>query len=201
MLTGSNTRSDRAQETDAEAEDPVGSPSQRATADREPESLPAQGRLGKVLLSLSAAGAPLIWLLVRRAGRRGGLAVSAGCGVLLIRDMTMVADGAPARLRTLPRILLLVEAATSAAATVAGLWAWVCRPFLVKPFEAGGVESIRPGAQQPGWHTALQRSRRVARAAESAALATFLLHTVRFAIYLGPDHGRRPPALADPDPQ
>lgn len=172
----------------------------QTTADRQPASLPAQGRLGTVLLSLSAAGVPLIWLLLRRAGRRGGLAVSAGCGALLIRDLSMVVDGAPARLRTLPRILLLLETAMSAAATVAGLWVAGRAQLLGTPPEPESVESISTGsiARQPDRRTLMPRHRRVARTAQCAALATFVLHTVRFAIYLGPDHGLRRRA-ADPD--
>ena len=166
---------------------------QRTTGDRQPASLPAQGRLGTVLLSLSAAGVPLIWLLLRCAGRRGRLAVSAGCGALLIRDLSMLAGGAPARLRMLPRILLLLETAISAAATVAGLLVAVPKPLLGTRSEPDGVEGIESGsiAQQSDRCTAMPHRRRAARTAECAALATFVLHTVRFAIYLGPDHGLR----------
>ncbi len=178
-------------------------PPQQTTAERQPASLPAQGRLGTVLLSLSAAGVPLIWLLLRRAGRRGSLAVSAGCGALLIRDLSMVADGAPARLRPLPRILLLLEAAISTAATIAGLWVAVPNPLLGTPAEPDGVEGIASGsiAQESDRCTAMPHNRRAARTAECAALATFVLHTARFAIYLRADHGLRRQAADPTEPQ
>jgi hypothetical protein len=92
--------------------------------------VPGGERLGAVLLGLSAIGLPLGWLALRRLGRWGGLLVEAGCGVLFARDLAMTATGAPARLRPLPRILLLLETVTSGTAGLAGLWGWVRQPFL-----------------------------------------------------------------------
>ena len=63
-----------------------------------------QGRLGTVLLSSSVMGVPLVLFVLRRLGRWGGLLVEAGCGLLFVRDVTMTAAGAPARLRPLPRL-------------------------------------------------------------------------------------------------
>ena len=74
--------------------------------------------LGPLLLSLSAAGTPLVIIVLQRFGRPGGLAVTAGCGVLLARDAAMTVTGTPARL------LLLAEVATSGTAVCSGLRAW-----------------------------------------------------------------------------
>ena len=80
-----------------------------------------QGRLGMVLLSSSVMGVPLVLFVLRRLGRWGGLLVEAGCGLLFVRDVTMTAAGAPARLRPLPRLLLLVEVVVAGVAT-----SWAC---------------------------------------------------------------------------
>jgi hypothetical protein len=151
------------------------------------EAVPGQGWAGKLLLAASVAGIPLVFFVLRRSGRWGGLMVEAGCGALFARDLTMTATGAPAKLRPLPRLLLLVEVITSGTATVAGSWAWVWRPF------AGSAA----GQQGPGTRAdqrraqAGRRGQTVIRVATVAAAVTFALHTAREAIYLSPDHGRR----------
>jgi len=94
-------------------------------ADGRQGSLAGQGWVGKVLLSFSVAGPPLVLLLKRRLGRWSGLLVEAGSGVLFVRDVTMAATGVPAKLRPLPRFLLFVEVVSSGVATFAGLGAWV----------------------------------------------------------------------------
>jgi len=135
-----------------------------------------QRPLGKLLMALSLAGAPIILFVLRRFGRFGGPVVVAGCGTLFVRDLTMVTSGVPDRLRTVPRLLLLAEASVSATATLAGLWAWIVMPLF--------GERERPHG-------------RVVRVATTASVATLVLHAVRFAIYLSPGQGRRenrPPA-------
>lgn len=122
---------------------------------------PVPSWLGRLLLSLSAAGVPLVLILPRRFGRRGGLVVTAAGGVLLTRDAALTVSGAPARLRPLPRLLLFAEDAAAGMSVAAGLWAW-------------GWARQRPGRAQ---------------VAAGAAAATLTLHTVRFAIYLSPGHG------------
>jgi hypothetical protein len=164
------------------------------TADGRQGSLAGQGWVGKVLLSFSVAGLPLVLLLKRQLGRWGGLLVEAGCGVLFVRDVTMAATGVPAKLQPLPRFLLFVEVVSSGMATFAGLGAWVWGPFVRHEAEreaghdspAGpGVRGPRPGpAAMPGGLAA-------GRAATAAAAATFVVHAAREAIYLSPGHGRR----------
>jgi len=97
----------------------------RVAESSRPASRAGQGWLGKVLLVFSLAGLPLTLFLLRRVGRRGGLLVDAGCGVLFVRDVTMIATGTPAKLRVLPRVLLFVEVATSGLASFSGLLACV----------------------------------------------------------------------------
>ncbi len=114
-------------------------PSQHAvTGGMSPESLPGRGWLG-MLLAFSVAGPALVVFLPRRLGRWGGLVVAAGCGVLVVRDATMVATGVPARLRPVPRRFLVVELATFRVATSAGPWAWVRRPSIGKTAAVEGT--------------------------------------------------------------
>lgn len=131
----------------------------------------AAGLLGAAALGMVAA--PLV---PRRYGRRGGFGVLGGVSVLLARDTQMVLTGTPARLKMLPRVLLYFELASAATATFLGLVTWL-RP-------AGRVraqgESSRPVANSI-----------LNFAASSIAALTFLLHTLRQAIYLAPGQGRR----------
>lgn len=142
-------------------------------------SMAGDGRLGKVLLALSLAGGPIIPVVLRRFGRWGGAVVVAGCGTLLVRDVTMVVTGVPARLKPLPRLLLFAEVATSATATIAGLWVWVVEPFL--------GERVPDDSDA---HWAGGRRGRGHRLATAASVATLRLDSARFAIYLGPGQGR-----------
>ncbi len=157
--------------------------------------LPGQGWAGKVLLSLSVAGLPLVLFALRRSGRRGGLLVEAGCGVLFARDLTMAATGMPAKLRPVPRLLLLAEVGVSGVATLAGLPAWVRRSLPQTPPPAPPSRRRAPGAAhraRPGGEAAAAARRQAAvRVATVAAATTFALHTAREAIYLSPGHGRR----------
>jgi hypothetical protein len=63
-------------------------------------------------------GLPLTQLAIRRFGLRGVLVVEAACGGLLVRDVAMIAAGAPSRLRRGPATLLRLEAAAAAAAVL-----------------------------------------------------------------------------------
>ena len=161
------------------------------TGDSRPHSLAGQGWPGNVLLTCSAAGLPLVWWLLRRPRRWGGLAVAAGCGVLFVRDVTLVAAGAPARLRPLPRLLLFVEVGVAGVAAFAGLWASALKPIPRRQPAGEGVDSIAiaHAEWQDRRSTALRQALQVPRAATAAALATFVLHTAREAIYLSPGHG------------
>jgi hypothetical protein len=139
------------------------------------DSNTGHGWLGKVLLALSLAGGPIILFVLRKFGRSGGPAVAAGCATLFVRDLTMMTSGVPDRLRPLPRLLLFAEIATSATATMAGLWTWV-----VEPLRHGEPDDDRSG------------DGRGARLATGASVVTLALHSVRFAIYLSPGQGRVP---------
>jgi hypothetical protein len=132
-----------------------------------------QGLFGKLLLMLSLAGAPIILFVLRRFGRFGGPVVVAGCGTLFVRDLTMVTSGVPDRLTPVPRLLLFAEVSVSATATLTGLWAWIVMPLF--------GERERPYG-------------RVVPVATTASVATLVLHTVRFAIYLSPGQGRITPS-------
>jgi hypothetical protein len=129
--------------------------------------------IGRAVLALSAMGFPLTQLAIRRLGSRGALVAEAACAGLLIRDATMLAAGAPSRLRRGPAILLWLEAGAGAAAVLTGL-----RPLL--------DAAARERAVQP-------RPDRLEAVRRAAVGALFGLHTVRFGIYLQPDRGLRQP--------
>lgn len=122
--------------------------------------------LAIVALGLSACGFPLTELVIRRWGARGAVVVEAVCVGLVIRDTAMIATGVPGRLRRSVAMLLWLELGAGVVAALAGL---------------GPVLRTR-AASRP---VALEIARR-------AAVGTlFGLHTLRFAIYLRPDQGRR----------
>ena len=130
--------------------------------------------LGRVVLAASGAGFPLTQAAIRRFGAPGALAVEGISGGLLVRDAALLAAGAPRRLRRGPAILLGLETAVALAAVVAGL-----RPLL--------DTAARQHASEPHPGRA-ETIRRV-------TIGTlFGLHTLRFRIYLQPDHGLRRPA-------
>jgi hypothetical protein len=127
--------------------------------------------LGQLVLGLSGLGFPLAQLLMRRFGARGAIAVEAVCVGLLVRDVAMLASGAPSRLRRGPAILLWMETAIGAAAVLTGL------PPLLDVTARQQASAPRPTGSE-----ALRRT---------AIGALFGLHTLRFRIYLQPDHGLR----------
>ncbi|HEV7187038.1 MAG TPA: hypothetical protein VGN28_04015 [Blastococcus sp.] len=90
-----------------------------AAATPENQAGPERNRLGVALLVFSAAGLPLGRLAARRLGGWGDLLVESGCAMLFARDLTMTFGGAPARLRPLPRALLLLELVASGTAVPA----------------------------------------------------------------------------------
>ncbi len=128
-------------------------------------------RIGLVMLVLSGMGFPLTQLAIRRFGRRGALIVEAACTGLLVRDAAMLATGAPSRLRRGPAVLLWLEAAAGTAAVLTGL-----RPLVDAGARASDVQT------RPSIFEAVRRT---------AVGALFGLHTLRFRIYLQPDHGLR----------
>lgn len=134
--------------------------------------------IGAAVLGLSACGYPLTQFAVRRWGARGAVAAECACAGLAIRDACMIAGGAPGRLRAVPAALLRLELAAGMAASLAGLG-----PLL-------GARLAVPAA--PAAARAADRARR------AAVAALFAIHTVRFAIYLRPDQGRRAAARTSP---
>lgn len=117
----------------------------------------------RALWALSAAGYPICQYTLRRFGRTGSAVVESACLSLLARDATLLAHGTTKILRTGPATLLWCECAAAAVAAAATAY----------PLVEGGHPAVP------------SRSQRVALA------ALFLLHTVRFGIYLRPDQGRR----------
>lgn len=127
---------------------------------------------GAIVLGLSACGYPLTQLVVRRWGARGAAMAECVYAGLAIRDASMVAGGVPGRLRRVPAALLFVELGAGVVASLAGL-----PPLL---------------SAQPADQTASARTCAADRARQASVAVLFAIHTVRFAIYLCPDQGRRP---------
>ena len=127
---------------------------------------------GVIVVGLSACGYPLTQLVVRRWGVRGAAVAECVCAGLVIRDASMVAGGVPGRLRRVPAGLLFLELGAGVVTSLAGL------PPLpsAQPTDQAGSARIR----------AADNIRR------AAVPVLFAIHTVRFGIYLHPDHGRRP---------
>ncbi len=149
----------------------------RSTAAVLPVRQPSRGRLavnprvGWVVLGLSGVGFPLSQLAIRRLGARGALVVEAACAGLLARDTALLAMGAPSRLRRGPAALLWLETVAGAAAVLAG----------VRPVVSAEARERARGAHRDR-HEAIRRA---------AIGALFGLHTLRYRIYLRPDHGLR----------
>jgi hypothetical protein len=129
---------------------------------------------GWLVLGMSAAGYPLVDLMLRRGGRTGAVIAESVCVGLAVRDLVLVAGGAPRRLARIPADLLVLELAAATLAGTVGL-----RPVLARQ---------SAGAALPARAAAVQRA---------AGGALFLLHTIRFRIYLSPGHGRPRPRDLD----
>ena len=129
-------------------------------------------RLGQLVLGLSSAGFPLTQLAIRRLGRPGAIITEGVCVGLAVRDAALIATGAPRRLRRGPAFLLWLEliAAVMAAMTGARL-------------ASDPGASARAAAKKPDRMEAVRRA---------MVGLLFGLHTMRFRIYLQPDHGVRP---------
>ena len=128
-------------------------------------------RIGRSVLLLSSLGFPLTQLALRAFGRRGAILVEGVSMGLFVRDAAMIAGGAPDRLRRAPAALLWLEAAVAGAAALTGLG-----PILDEKARLAARDA------QPARFEGIRR----------AALGTlFGLHTMRFRIYLRPDHGLR----------
>ena len=128
-------------------------------------------RLGQVVLGLSGAGFPLTQLVIRRLGRPGTIITEGVCVGLAVRDAALIATGAPGRLRRGTAFLLWLELVAAIMAVVTGV-------RLVSDPEA----SARADAKKPDRAEAARRA---------MVGLLFGLHTMRFRIYLRPDHGLR----------
>jgi hypothetical protein len=128
-------------------------------------------RLGQVVLGLSSAGFPLTQLAIRRLGRPGAVITEGVCVGLAARDAALIATGAPGRLRRGPAFLLWLELVAAVMAAVTGA-------RLVSDPEA----SARADVSKPD---------RLEAARRAMVGLLFGLHTMRFRIYLRPDHGLR----------
>jgi hypothetical protein len=96
----------------------------------------------------------------------------------------MIVTGTPARLRPLPRVLLFTELATSSTAVAAGWRGWVCRPV-------NDSARTKTAATPATVHTRkLPNDSGAVRVRTIAAAATFVLHTVRQAIYVSAGYAR-----------
>ena len=127
---------------------------------------------GAIVLGLSACGYPLTQLAVRRWGVRGAAMAECVCAGLAIRDASMVAGGVPGRLRRVPAALLFLELGAGVVASLAGL-----PPLL---------------SAQPADRTASAGTSAAGCVRRAGVAVLFAIHTIRFAIYLRPDQGRRP---------
>jgi hypothetical protein len=134
--------------------------------------------IGQALLVLSGMGFPMSQAVLRRFGRGGAVVVEAVAVGLLARDVALVASGAPRLLRRGPAILLGLETGAAALAAAATL-----------PLLGSAVARERALATRPAPAEALRRF---------ALGLLFGLHTLRFRIYLGPDHGLRAAPFSTP---
>ena len=128
-------------------------------------------RLGQVVLGLSSAGFPLTQLAIRRLGRPGAMITEGVCVGLAVRDAALIATGAPGRLRRGPAFLLWLELVAAVIAAVAGA------RLTSDPGASARADTPKPDRME------------AARRAMVGLL--FGLHTMRFRIYVRPDHGLR----------
>ena len=128
-------------------------------------------RLGQVVLGLSSAGFPLTQLAIRRLGRPGAIITEGVCVGVAVRDAASIASGAPGRLRRGPAFLLWLELVAAVIAAVAGA------RLTSDPGASARADTPKPDRME------------AARRAMVGLL--FGLHTMRFRIYLRPDHGLR----------
>jgi hypothetical protein len=126
---------------------------------------------GGVALGLSAIGYPMTQRVISHWGRAGAVVVESVCAALLIRDAALASTGVTTRLRPIPAALLWVEIGAATASAVAGI-----RPVLDGRAAAA---SARPDPDR------MEHVRR------GSTAALFVVHTLRFWIYLQPDRGRR----------
>jgi hypothetical protein len=151
--------------------------------------------LDVAIIGLSVAGVPIGVFALRRLGRLGGLLLEIAAAALGARAVTMLVAGVAHRLRVLPQVLLVAEAAVDCLAAGTGFCAWVWRP-LVHPAlmrcakHASTVVPLRQAAQE--WPRASATGASwVTPVAVGAWMTALILHTARVAIYISPGRGLR----------
>ena len=132
---------------------------------------------GTGLLVAAATGVVASRWVSARSGRRDRVMLTAGVVVLAMRDGGMVLSGIPGRLKVLPRTLLYVELACAASASLLNAATLATSP----------ARARHDGKPPKGALT------RLTAAADCASALTFVLHTLRQAIYLTPGRGRLKP--------
>jgi hypothetical protein len=134
-----------------------------------------------LLLMLSATGVPISIVATRRWGRAVGLMLEAAISALWVRACVMLANGATRRLRVVPALLLCAETVTDGLTAIAGMWAWVWRPF-ISPVLAHKSKPAQRRKRRSNytWVTSL---------AASAWVVSLAIHAARMAIYVSPGRG------------
>jgi hypothetical protein len=131
-----------------------------------------RGRVGLAVLALSALGYPLTRIVIKRGGLAGLLVVESVCCGLAMRDAALVRSGLARRLRRGPAALPLMELGAAIAAGTSGALSIL-------------------GARRRG-RSASALTIGASKTQQFAIAALFVLHTIRFAIYLQPDRGLAP---------
>ena len=133
----------------------------------EPDDGSVRRTIGCAVLTASAAGFPLTEFVIRRGGTKGAVLAEGVCLGLAVRDMAMIAEGVPSRLRRVPAFLLCLELGAAVLAA------------------AATVPLLRKKQSDTGGRTRVELLRQVATA------SLFGLHTIRFGIFMTADQGRR----------
>ncbi len=135
-----------------------------------------------ILFMLCIAGVPFGILVFLELGRAGGVMLELVVMALCLRAMMMLADGAANRLQSLPRVLLFAETVVDGLTVAVGFWAWVWQP-LVGPLVMGLIHKMG-SAGNVGLFSPAQF-------AMILWICAMIIHTVRMAIYISPDQGRK----------
>ena len=104
--------------------------------------------IGAAVLRLSACGYPLTQFAVRRWGVRGAAAAECACAGLAVRDASMIAGGAPGRLRAVPAALLRLELAAGMAASRFAIY---LHPDQGRRAAAQDLRPVARPAEGTGW--------------------------------------------------
>jgi hypothetical protein len=175
----------------------TGDSGRRNVAKQQPEQLILGGRVrrdvvGITLFGISALGLVLNGVVFPGLGRIGGILQQVSTGILFGRVLLFAASGVPRRQGMLPRSLTVAELIVDGVATIIGFWACIMQPLLNHRVELSGRAGSSLRARQPipqGMAQAVTVSR-------VAAVASFVVHTLRLSIYLSPSRGLRESAAS-----